>query len=185
MSCVRGSQKSHLCVAGVNCYTGAQCGASAARKGHGRAAQMHWGHQRRLRTRPSSTAATASGGEGRQCRRLPPAMVSRRAASRQPGAAQVQPWGGDLPRAVPGPLKRYCHGPAVMPPPSTSCPPLQTASPETPPPGSSPRPPGSRMEGEGGVGVWHWGGVVAVGFGDCFYFRYINPVKSPGFVYPW
>ena len=39
------------------------------------------------------------------------------------------------------------------------------------------------MEGESGVGVCHWGGVEAVGFGGClyFYFMYGNPVEESKF----
>ena len=49
-------------------------------------------------------------------------------------------------------------------------------------PRQQPQASGLQDGGGGGVSVWHWGGVEAVGFGGClyFYFRYGNPVESPG-----
>ena len=80
-----------LCVAANRCYTGAQCGASPARKGYGRASQTRTGvtsgvyGQPPPSTSPFSMAATASGEEGRQCsyRHRQPSAAS------QPRAAQV------------------------------------------------------------------------------------------------
>ncbi|KAK0131378.1 hypothetical protein N1851_033921 [Merluccius polli] len=85
-TCVAGPQQKLLRwrVAGVNCHTGAQCGASPTGKGHGRACSGVTSHGQPPQHQPFSAAVTASGGEGR----LPSVSSLPRI---QPGAAQVQP----------------------------------------------------------------------------------------------
>ena len=87
-TCVAGPQQNLLRwrAAGVNCHTGAQCGASPTGKGHGRACSgvTSHAHGQPPQHQPFSAAVTASGGEGR----LPSVSSLPRI---QPGAAQVQP----------------------------------------------------------------------------------------------
>ena len=159
--------------------------------------------------RPSWTAATASGGACRQRSNRHGQPSAASLPRIQPGAAEVQPHlcqpaqeskayapGGDgescsvwcgwslveggTYRGLFQALRGDTSVAQLSGPLSPSIQPRDTSANR----GSSPRPLVHRMEGEGGVGVWYWGGVVAVGFGGClyFYFRYGNLVKSPGFV---
>ena len=100
----------------------------------------------------------------------PGAAQASRPSARGPGAQGTMlqeemgeginassPWWRGVPiRTVPGPPRSYLRGPAVGPPPlSPSSQPLQPASPSDTSASlsSSPRPPVSGTEGEGGVGV--------------------------------
>ena len=192
----------------VLCYTDAQCGASPTTKGHGRAVQTRsgvtsHGHGQPPQHRPSWTVVTASGGAGRQrssCRGQPSAASLTRI---QPGAARSshasastaapcsrRRWGivccrpgggGDVPRAVPG---RWATSVAQL----TG---LLRAHPASPCKWPAQRhlrqprqqPQASGLQDGGGVSVWHWGGVEAVGGGGGvvflgFFFRNGNPKES-------
>ena len=149
------------------CHTGAQCGASPTRAGHGRAVQSYTGATSRGRGQPPQHQLPLNGSDGQrrsgEAAQLPQPSVASLPrilcqGTRSPGAQgpmlQEEMGEGIMPRRPGGGgylygLFQALRGPAVGPPPSPSSQPLQPASPRTPPPAEAAAP-GLRSPGRRG-----------------------------------